>query len=81
MKVRGSQLERPMEIDSYSSPTTLYVRKNIQKVETEDFIGWEYEEEVYPNAPSVISWAIEQKEQYQQEMEQALTVLGVDVNG
>ena len=81
MKVRGSQVERPMEIDVASSPTTLYVRKNIHRVETEDFIGWEYEEETYPNTPRMVAWAIEQKEQYQQEMEQALTVLGVDVNG
>lgn len=81
MKVRGTQPKRPMEIDVVSSPTTLYVRKNIHRVETEDFIGWEYEEETYPNTPRMVAWAIGQKEQYQQEMEQALTVLGVDVNG
>lgn len=85
MIVRGTQPERPLELDFVSSPTTIYVRENIQKVESEDFSGWEYEEKTYPNDASnrdVLMKRYEQKKiQEQQEMINALTVLGVDVNG
>ena len=85
MKVRGTQAERPLELDFVSSPTTIYVRENIQKVESEDFSGWEYEEKTFPNDASnreVLLKRYEQKKiQQQQEMANALTVLGVDVHG
>ena len=48
-KVQGSQVERPSEFDTTSSPTTVYQRKNIVQVEVEGADGskttvWEYEE-------------------------------------
>ena len=47
--VRGTQQERPEELDTTSSPTTVYQRRNIQEVEikTEDeqtVTEWQYEE-------------------------------------
>lgn len=85
MIVRGTQPERPLELDFVSSPTTIYWRENIQRIETEDFAGWEYEEKTYPNDASnrdVLMKRYEQKKiQEQQEMVNALTVLGVDTNG
>ena len=30
--VNGTQTERPLEVDTVSSPSTVYLRKNIQKV-------------------------------------------------
>lgn len=85
MKVRGTQDERPLELDFVSSPTTIYVRENIQKVESEDFSGWEYEEKTFPNDASnrdtLTKWYQQKKIQEQQEMANALTVLGVDTNG
>ena len=45
MKVRGSQkLVKQIEVNV----DTVYVRSNIRRVETEDFTGWEYDEEQYP---------------------------------
>lgn len=41
--VRGTQSERPEEIDFQKD--TVYVRKNVHRVEEENFSGWEYEEE------------------------------------
>ena len=35
-KVTGTQPERPEEIDRTSSPSTVYLRKNIEQVEKED---------------------------------------------
>lgn len=85
MKVRGTQPDRPLELDFVSSPTTIYVRENIQKVESEDFSGWEYEEKTFPNDASnrdtLTKWYQQKKIQEQQEMANALTVLGVDTNG
>ncbi|WP_455618812.1 hypothetical protein [Eisenbergiella sp.] len=51
---RGTQYERPEEIDRTSSPTTVYLRRNIKQVTTEtegesgemqSVSGWEYEEQ------------------------------------
>lgn len=85
MKVRGTQPDRPLELDFVSSPTTIYVRENIQKVESEGFSGWEYEEKTFPNDASnreVLLKRYEQKKiQEQQEMVNALNILGVDVDG
>lgn len=41
--VHGSQMERPPEIDTQSSPTTVYVRENIRR-ESE---FWVYDETQY----------------------------------
>ena len=41
--VRGTQSEKPEEIDFQKD--TVYVRKNVHRVEEENFSGWEYEEE------------------------------------
>ena len=48
-KVHGSQLEKPSEFDTTASPTTVYQRKNIQRIEIENMDGtkselWEYDE-------------------------------------
>ena len=47
--VIGSQSERPLEVDTISSKTVVYLRKNIERVEDEDPEGnirysWEYDE-------------------------------------
>lgn len=46
--VQGSQLNKPEEFDVTSSPTTIYQRKNIQKVTVENNDSstelWQYEE-------------------------------------
>ena len=48
-KVHGSQADKPTEFDTTSSPTTVYQRKNIHRIEIENFDGtkselWEYDE-------------------------------------
>lgn len=43
-RVRGTMKEVP-EIEV--NVDTVYVRTNIERVEEEDFIGWEYDEEQY----------------------------------
>jgi hypothetical protein len=47
--VTGTQLERPLEVDRNSSPTTVYLRRNITQIEQEMKSGetvkmWQYEE-------------------------------------
>ena len=51
---QGTQEERPEEIDRTSSPTTVYLRRNIKQVtqkaegesgEMQSVSGWEYEEQ------------------------------------
>lgn len=44
MRVRGTMKKVP-EIEV--NIDTVYVRANIERVEEEDFIGWEYDEEQY----------------------------------
>lgn len=51
-KRAGTQSERPAEVDKQSSPTTVYLRRNIEQVtrELEDGSGesvteWQYEEQ------------------------------------
>ena len=42
MKIRGTQdTIKPIEVNV----DTVYVRINIDRVDTEDFVGWEYDEE------------------------------------
>lgn len=47
-KVTGCQPQKPMEVDAVSSPTTVYLRKNINQTEISSEEGsgrmWEYEE-------------------------------------
>ena len=50
-ETEGFQPERPLEIDTVSSPTTIYLRKNIEEVPNTDAEGkktegthWKYEE-------------------------------------
>lgn len=49
--VRGTQPEMPLELDFESSPTTIYLRYNIRRVEEENngkiISMWEYEEEEF----------------------------------
>lgn len=43
-RVRGTQEQvRPIEVNV----DTVYVRSNIIRIETDDFIGWEYDEKQY----------------------------------
>lgn len=47
--VQGSQTDRPLEVDTCSSTTTVYLRRNITQVEKTEENGdvqklWEYEE-------------------------------------
>ena len=50
--VNGTQTERPLEVDTKSSPTTVYLRRNIKKVQQIGLEGdvnyqpehWRYEE-------------------------------------
>ena len=44
MRVRGTMKEVP-EIEV--NVDTVYIRKNIVRIEEEDFIGWEYDEVQY----------------------------------
>ena len=44
MRVRGTMKEVP-EIEV--NVDTVYIRTNIERVEEEDFTGWEYDEEQY----------------------------------
>lgn len=44
MRVRGTMKEVP-EIEV--NVDTVYVRANIERVEEEDFVGWEYDETQY----------------------------------
>jgi hypothetical protein len=39
----GSQAERPLEVDTTSSKSVVYLRKNIERVEKEDEQGNKYE--------------------------------------
>lgn len=44
-KVKGTQITvEPVEVGK----TTVYVRSNIKRIETEDFTGWEYDEQQIP---------------------------------
>lgn len=48
-QITGSQAERPTEVDTVSSPTTVYLRKNITQITKTDDTGreetmWQYDE-------------------------------------
>lgn len=44
-KLHGTQAEKPAEVDITSSPTTVYQRRDIKKVQDDDGNScWEYEE-------------------------------------
>lgn len=48
-KITGTQPESPAEVDAVSSPTTVYLRKNIKQITQTDENGesvqlWEYDE-------------------------------------
>ena len=49
-QVTGSQSEKPLEVDAVSSDSTVYLRRNIKKVEIENEVSgekvtmWQYEE-------------------------------------
>lgn len=55
-KVRGTQTEKPLEIDTSSSVNTVYLRRNIEQINIKDSVTeevitmWEYEErQMTPN--------------------------------
>ncbi len=48
-QITGTQSERPAEVDTTSSPTTVYLRRNIKQITETDESGnehkvWQYEE-------------------------------------
>ena len=49
-KVQGSQVEQPSEVDTTSSKTLIYLRKNIKRITVQDELTgssyelWEYDE-------------------------------------
>lgn len=50
-RVTGTQEERPLEIDTKSSKSVVYIRRDIERVEKEDDQGntyevWEYDEAI-----------------------------------
>lgn len=42
MKVRGTQTQKPQKLEV--GVDTVYIRTNVTRIETEEFIGWEYNE-------------------------------------
>jgi hypothetical protein len=48
--IEGSQSERPLEVDTISSKSVVYLRKNIERVEKEDEQGIKYEVWSYDEA-------------------------------
>lgn len=74
MIVRGTQSNKPKEIEV--NVDTVYIRRNIQRIEEENFMGWEYEEEQMS-----IREYIEKIIQDKQLLEQALVELTVLIGG
>lgn len=64
MRVRGTMKEVP-EIEV--NVDTVYIRTNIARIEEEDFVGWEYDEEQYSKDEFIefISKENEQLKEYQ----------------
>lgn len=62
---QGTQPERPEEIDTSSSPTTVYLRRNIEQVQREA----EGESE---GGASVMEWQYEEKEMTTEEYRQMI---------
>ncbi len=65
MRVRGTMKEVP-EIEV--NVDTVYVRANIERVEEEDFVGWEYDETQY-NKDEFIELISKENKQLKQENE------------
>lgn len=57
VNVRDSRIERPLELDVKSSPTTVYERRNIQQVTTHDDMS----------ETDIVEWTYEQREYTQEE--------------
>lgn len=78
--VLGTQTEKPQEIDTQSSESVIYIRKNIQRYEVEEdeynpaFSGWKYEEAVVPN----VLW-VQEKLKEQQEVNETLMLAIADL--
>lgn len=65
--VRGTQSEKPAEIDTTSSQYVVYIRKDIEAFEEMDSEGnqtkgWKYKECVVPNNNYIVDILAEQKE-------------------
>lgn len=65
-QVTGYQTERPEELDTTSSPSTVYLRKNIKQIEIgeEKVSAWSYEE---------ARLNLKEYAQYQEELESMTT--------
>lgn len=59
MKVRGTQLSTPLAIEV--NVDTVYLRSEIQRIETDGFVGWEYDEAQY-NKDEYIASLVERSE-------------------
>lgn len=64
---RGTQPERPEEIDTTSSPTTVYLRRNITQVQQEAAEG-----ETGGEQQTVTEWQYEEKEMTVEEYRQMI---------
>lgn len=90
-KVTGCQPQKPLEVDAVSSPTTVYLRKNINQTEISSEEGsgrmWEYEEaqltkeeyEEYLEMAQIFSTPeMEQMKQRLEVQEQIIAALAAD---
>lgn len=66
-KVIGTQPERPQEVDKISSPTTVYLRRNIEQIERTT-------EEINGKTQTLTEWQYEEKEISVAEYEQMLLI-------
>lgn len=83
-RVRGTMKEVP-EIEV--NIDTVYIRKNIVRIEEEDFVGWEYDEEQYSKDEFIeliskenTNIRLEQAKSNTELFELILALQGVDLN-
>lgn len=67
LRVTGSQADRPKEIDTDSSPTTVYLRRGIKEIEISMDAGEE-------QANTIKEWEYEERELTREEYAQSLIV-------
>lgn len=77
-KVYGSQETEPAEFDILTSATTIYQRRNVKRVETENFTGWEYEERELTKAEYEVV-RIEQMQQQRADIDFIAAMTDVDL--
>ena len=78
---RSQSMDRPLELDMDSSPTTVFMRKNIEEVEKEDTEGQTYTEYEYDEAKlSKEEYAIHQAEVNAANIDFIAIMTGVDID-